>query len=94
MALHYAAREVPLADCPFGLFVWHDTLALKTRYRGRDGGINAYVVSTGECFSGDAILCDEQAKIMVRPVIALEAEDWPQPYSAFTTVPGASQSHQ
>jgi hypothetical protein len=74
MALHYAAEEVPLADCPFGLFLWHETLALKTQYRARDSSIVAYVVSSGECFYGDARLCDELAKLMVRPVISADEE--------------------
>jgi hypothetical protein len=78
VVVHYAAEEVPLADCPFGLFMWNETLALKTRYRARDGGIIAYVVSSGEFFYGDAMLCDELAKIMVRPVIAADEEAVPE----------------
>ncbi|WP_284314067.1 hypothetical protein [Labrys miyagiensis] len=74
MALLYAAEEVSLADCPFGLFMWHETLALKTLYRARDGGIVAYTVSSGEYFYGDARLCDELAKLMVRPVIVADEE--------------------
>ena len=78
MALLYAAEEVTLADCPFGLFMWHGTLALKTQYRARDRGILAYVVASGEIFYGDARLCDELAKIMVRPVIAADEEAVPE----------------
>ena len=42
-----------LDECPIGLFVADSgELCLKTEYGNNDGGIDAYIVSTGEMFWG------------------------------------------
>jgi hypothetical protein len=75
MAIQYFGEKVSLADCPVGLFEWHGLLALKTKYFRLDGGIDAFVLSTGEFFYGDAVLSEEQIAIMVRPVLKIETDD-------------------
>ena len=45
---------VTLAECPIGLFVYGDTLCLKTEYGNNQGRIDAYIVVSGEFFWGDA----------------------------------------
>jgi hypothetical protein len=74
VALQHSGNEVTLAECPVGLFMWRDTLVLKTKYCGRDGGIDAFVVSTGEFFLGDARFSGEQAKLMVQPIVEIDGE--------------------
>lgn len=60
---------VSLADCPVGLF-WHgDELCFKTEYGNNEGKIDAYIVSSGEFYWGDApqTIASQRAQ-MVRPV--------------------------
>lgn len=45
---------VPLDECPVGLFLCGETLALKTEYGNNEGRIDAYIVSSGEFFWGTA----------------------------------------
>lgn len=63
---------VTLADCPIGLFVSASgELCLKTEYGNNEGRIDAYVVSSGEFFWGDAPqTIASQRKQMVTPVYA------------------------
>ena len=75
MAIKYATDEVSLNACPVGLFEWQGILALKTKYYRRDGGIDAFVISSGEFFTGNAMLSKEQIGIMVRPVLKIEQDD-------------------
>jgi hypothetical protein len=62
---------VTLADCPIGLFMAGDQLCLKTEYGNNEGRIDAYIVSSGEMFWGDApqTIASQRAQ-MVRPVEA------------------------
>lgn len=46
--------KVTLEECPIGLFLYEDELCLKTEYGDNDGRIDAYIVSSGEMFWGDA----------------------------------------
>lgn len=47
--------EVTLAKCPVGLFIHKSGgLCLKTEYGNNEGRIDAYIVSSGEFFWGDA----------------------------------------
>lgn len=63
---------VSLADCPIGLFVFNDTLCLKTEYGTNDGAISAYIVSSGEAFWGpDPQTIENQRNCLVRPVEAV-----------------------
>ena len=61
---------VPLSACPIGLFVSEcGTLCLKTEYGNNGGRIDAYIVSTGEFFWGDAPqTIANQRQQMVRPI--------------------------
>jgi hypothetical protein len=44
-----------LAECPIGLFLSaNNELCLKTEYGNNEGRIDAYIVSSGEFFWGDA----------------------------------------
>lgn len=61
--------DVTLADCPIGLFVRGETLALKTEYGNNEGRIDAYIVSSGEFFWGKAPQSiASQRATLVRPV--------------------------
>lgn len=61
--------QVTLAACPIGLFMSGDTLCLKTEYGNNEGRIDAYIVSSGEFFWGEAPQTVEtQRKQMVTPV--------------------------
>jgi hypothetical protein len=63
------AEPVTLAECPIGLFMYRDELCLKTEYGNNEGRIDAYIVSSGEFFWGDAPqTIASQRKQLVRPV--------------------------
>jgi len=62
------APPTTLADCPIGLFLKGDTLALKTEYGNNEGRIDAYIVSSGEFFWGGTSVPKEQRMVMVEPV--------------------------
>lgn len=50
-------------DCPIGTFLYEDELCVKTKY-----GFEAYIVSSGERFWGNAYTLDELRNIDVTPV--------------------------
>lgn len=56
-----------LIDAPVGLFMWNDTLCLKTEYF-TNGRVEAYVVSSGECFWGGVRTAEEVNNIEVIPI--------------------------
>lgn len=62
-------RTVTLANCPIGLFLSAGELCLKTEYRNNEGRIDAYIVSSGEFYWGEApqTIASQRAN-MVRPV--------------------------
>ena len=62
-------ERVTLVQCPIGLFMCGDELCLKTEYGNNEGRIDAYIVSSGEFFWGDApqTITSQRAQ-MVRPV--------------------------
>lgn len=68
---------VSLASCPIGLFISeHGILCLKTEYGNNEGRIDAYIVSSGEFFWGNAPqTIKSQRAQQVRPVIAPEKID-------------------
>ncbi len=45
-------RRMRLKNCPVGLFWCGGELCLKTEYGTNEGRIDAYIVSSGEFFSG------------------------------------------
>ena len=57
MKIKFKKKEVSLTDCPVGLFILNNdytntkTLCVKTKYKNDDGGIDAYILSTGEKLS-------------------------------------------
>ena len=67
-SLHVTDASVALADCPIGLFLCNGELCLKTEYGDNDGRIDAYIVSSGEFFWGEAKTKADQRKVLVTPV--------------------------
>ena len=68
--------KVALTHCPIGLFIdAHGNLCLKTEYIGNEGRIDAYIVSSGEFFWGDAPqTIASQRKQLVLPVTNEEVD--------------------
>lgn len=69
-------EKTTLASCPIGLFI-SDTgdLCLKTEYGDNNGGIDAYIVSSGEFFWGkNPQTIQSQRDSVVRPVCNEEVE--------------------
>lgn len=68
-ALTDAGKPVALAECPIGLFRCGDALCLKTEYGNNEGRIDAYIVSSGEFFWGDApqTIASQRAQL-VQPI--------------------------
>ncbi len=64
--------QVTLDDCPIGLFMSaRGELCLKTEYGNNEGRIDAYIVSSGEFFWGDAPQSiKSQRRQIVTPVYA------------------------
>jgi hypothetical protein len=62
--------SLTLEECPIGLFLSeHNQLCLKTEYGNNEGRIDAYIVSSGEFFWGNAPqTIANQRKQLVRPV--------------------------
>lgn len=56
-------KLVRLKECHVGLFMYEDTLCLKTEY-----GNEAYIVWSGECFWGGSKTKDEIGNVMVLPI--------------------------
>lgn len=54
---------VPLKECPVGLFMYEDTLCLKTEY-----GNEAYIVWSGEYFCGCDKTKDDIGDVLVLPI--------------------------
>lgn len=59
--------EMRLIDAPVGLFYSGRTLCVKTEYY-TNGGVDAYIVSSGEYFHGGTQTSEERNNLMVRPV--------------------------
>ncbi len=59
-------QTVELKECPIGLFLYRDTLALKTEYQNNEGVPECYIVSSGEIFSG-GVDKSELPFLMVHP---------------------------
>jgi hypothetical protein len=57
-----------LAECPPGLFVFGDSVCLKTEY-ARDGSLEVYCQS-GEYFWGGTTTDKERRELIVQPVTA------------------------
>ena len=70
-----APRRVSLARCPIGLFLYSGELCLKTEYGNNEGRIDAYIVSSGEFFWGDApqTIASQRAQLVV-PVRQINAD--------------------
>ena len=66
-----------LANCPIGLFrSAGGELCLKTEYGNNEGRIDAYIVSSGEFFWGDAPqTIENQRRQVVEPVYIEEFDD-------------------
>ena len=62
-----------LDQCPPGLFIFGGCLGFKSEYRSEAGGIEAYVVVSGEFFWGGAKSHDERNLLMVTPVEIVDA---------------------
>lgn len=57
-----------LCDAPVGLFLFDDTLCMKTEYSSPGCGCEAYIVSSGEMFWGGAKSKEERQNLDVTPV--------------------------
>lgn len=62
------AKKVTLAECPVGLFEFEGTLCFKSQYGDNNGGIDAYVVESGEFFAGGVSDKIDRRRVMVKPV--------------------------
>lgn len=62
-------EEQPLYQVQAGLlFMYKETIALKTEYRTEQGAIKAYILGTGEFFWGGTRTAEEQCKLLVKVV--------------------------
>jgi hypothetical protein len=61
-------KEVTLAECPPGLFVFDGTLCFKSAYYADYGSPDAYVVSSGKYFWGGGRDQKERDNLMVLPI--------------------------
>lgn len=69
MKLKVSNKKVTLQELPKGsLFMCGDTLGLKSEYGDNDGWIDAYIVGSGEFFSGGVVSPMCQRNIKVYPV--------------------------
>lgn len=57
-----------LDQCPPGLFLAGGCLGFKSQYRTTTGWTEAFVVASGEYFSGNAGSSQEREALMVTPV--------------------------
>lgn len=62
-----------LDQCPPGLFLAGDCLGFKSEYRTTSGRTEAFVVASGESFSGGAASSDDREGLMVTPVEITDA---------------------
>jgi hypothetical protein len=69
MNLVIGKYKVSLEDLPAGcLFLYNQTLCLKTEYKTTNGAIEAFIVGSGEMFWGGTNTTEEQAKLKVKKV--------------------------
>lgn len=54
---------VKLKDCPKGLFIYDETLCMKTEY-----GVESYIIWSGERFWGGAKTIAEIGEVLVLPI--------------------------
>lgn len=66
---------VTLVECPIGLFICGETLALKTEYGNNEGRIDAYIVESGEMFWGDQPQTIESQRATLVWPVTVEAGD-------------------
>lgn len=59
-----------LIDAPIGLFMFGETLCVKTEYANLQYGVEAYIVESGEIFWGGAKTKEERHNLDVTPVTA------------------------
>ena len=57
-----------LIEAPIGLFMFGETLCLKTEYMSPGCGVEAYIVESGEMFWGGAKSKEERHNLDVTPV--------------------------
>lgn len=77
IALKHKGRRCRLGACPPGLFLFVDTLVMKSEYKTRAGGefgdgrymSDAYIVASGEYFHGGTKSVEERERLMVQPVV-------------------------
>lgn len=62
-----------LDQCPPGLFISGECLGFKTEYRTTTGWTEAFVVASGESFSGGAVSSEAREALMVTPVEITDA---------------------
>ena len=61
-------NDYTLDDCPVGLFLFDNTLCMKTEYGTSSGAIESFIVSSGEAFWGGTDTATEQRNLMVTAV--------------------------
>lgn len=70
MKITIIEKEECLGDIPNGsMFLYGDTLALKSEYRTEQGAIEAFIYGSGEMFWGGATTYDVQVERLVKRVI-------------------------
>jgi len=62
-----------LDQCPPGLFLAGGCLGFKSEYRTAEGWTEAFVVSSGESFSGGAASAKDREALLVTPVEITDA---------------------
>ena len=62
-----------LDQCPPGLFLAGGCLGFKSEYRTTTGWTEAFVVASGEFFSGGAASSEDREALMVTPVEITDA---------------------
>jgi len=62
-----SAFPCSLAACPPGLFLCGTTLGFKSEYRTSVGGMEAYIIESGEFFWGGSDNEAERARLVVTP---------------------------
>ncbi|MFA7289594.1 MAG: hypothetical protein WC055_12025 [Melioribacteraceae bacterium] len=61
-------KPTSLEDCPIGLFMYKDTLVLKTEYGNNDGWLDCYIVDSGEKFWAGCNTPEEMRNLRVYPI--------------------------
>ena len=57
-----------LKDCPIGLFLFNNTLCIKTEYSDDNGYCDCYIISSGEYFVGGVIDKEKRNLLTVIPI--------------------------